>query len=362
MLVRASSWERRRHCAIYLRGIFVKILRLRLSVGLAGVLLLGACSAAEESAPVAPAETPSAAAEEVPVEDEFVPVEFTVAQTVTGVSTIPILAAIDELRAMGYVIYTPTLSAPELNIEGVASGRFEMSHGNSQGTLQAMAQGAPLKWVSMRVANEWTMFVKNSITSCEQLDGQRLAIHSEGGVSTAMVRLYIAETCPQITPNYIIIPGSENRAQALLLDEIDASPVELAEAVQLQTLEGDRFSILSNFSVDVPDLIVNAVYANDDFIAEHPQAVADLVAAQLEIHRRIAEEPGFMKTLIERYIPDFDPTLIDLVAETYSDGFYFPADGGLSDERVQFTLDFFASRYDGTLTPADVWTDQFLTN
>lgn len=329
--------------------------------GLAVALLLGACSSAEEPA-ATPAPAAPAASGEAPAEDPFVPVEFTVAQTVTGVSTIPVLAAIDELRAMGYTIFTPTLSAPELNIEGVASGRFEMSHGNSQGTLQAIAQGAPLKWVSMRVANEWTMFVKNSITTCEGLDGQRLAIHSEGGVSTAMVRLYIAETCPQISPNYIIIPGSENRAQALLIDEIDASPVELAEAVQLQTLEGDRFSILSNFSADVPDLIVNAVYANDAFIAEHPQAVADLVDAQLEIHRRIAEEPGFMKTLIERYIPDFDPTLIDLVAETYSDGFYFPADGGLTDERVQFTLDFFVDRYDGTLTPADVWTNQFLSN
>ena len=339
----------------------MKNIRFRLAGALATALILGACSSGTEEAAPAPAPAPDASGTETAApEDDFEPIEFTVAQTVTGVSTIPILAAIDELRAKGYTIYTPTLSAPELNIEGVATGRFEMSHGNSQGTLQAIAQGAPLKWVSMRVGNEWTMFVTNDIADCAGLDGKRLAIHSEGGVSTAMVRLYIEENCPEITPNYLIIPGSENRAQALLLGEIDASPVELAEAVQLQALEGDRFKILSNFAKDTPNLIVNAVYANDTFIAEHPRAVQDLVDAQLEVHRRINEEPGFMRELIERYIPDFDPTLIDAVAETYADGFYFPSDGGLADDRVQFTLDFFASRYEGPLTPDQVWTSQFL--
>jgi len=338
----------------------MRINRTGLAVAVSTVMLLGACSSSDSSAPAPQNPTAPAPSTDAPA-DDFEPVEFTVAQTVTGVSTLPILAAIDELRAMGYVIYTPTLSAPELNIEGVASGRFEMSHGNSQGTLQAIAQGAPIKWVSMRVGNEWTMYTTNDITTCAGLDGKRLAIHSEGGVSTAMVRIYIQENCPQISPNYLIIPGSENRAQALFLGEIDASPVELADAIELNALEGARFRILSNFSKDVPELIVNTLYANEAFIAQHPRAVADLVNAQLEIHRRILEEPGFMRLLIERYIPDFNPDLIDLVAETYADGFYFPVDGGLNDGAVAFTLDFFADRYEGTLTPSQVWTNQFLT-
>lgn len=290
---------------------------------------------------------------------------FTLAfPSVLGVSHLPLVAAVDDLRADGYEIETPFLAESELSVEGVASGQFEMSHGTSQSTMLANEAGASIRWLIERVSNEWTLFARNNIESCEDLDGVRLAIHSEGAVSTAMVQAYIDETCPGTEPDFLVIPGSENRAAALIADEVDASPVELADAINLQQVAGDRFGILAPFSKDLPDLITATLYARADFIETHPQAVQDLVDATLAQNERVAGDPEYMAELIRKYMPDFDPEILDEVAEAYSDGVMFPVDGGLTEQSVQFTIDFFtnAEVIEGGLEPSDIWDPAFASS
>ena len=89
------------------------------------------------------------------------------------------------------------------------------------------------------VANDWSVLAKADIVHCADLDQRRMAIHSECSVSAAMLRAYIEKTCPGTEPEYLIIPGSENRASALLVGEIDAAPVELIDAVRINALRPD---------------------------------------------------------------------------------------------------------------------------
>lgn len=287
---------------------------------------------------------------------------FTLAfPSVLGVSHLPLVAAVDDLRDEGYEIETPFLAESELSVEGVASGEFEMSHGTSQSTMLANQAGASMEWLIERVSNEWTLFARNNIESCEDLDGVRLAIHSEGAVSTAMVQAYIDNTCPGTEPEFLVIPGSENRAAALIADEIDASPVELADAINLQQVAGDRFSILAPFSKDLPDLITATVYARTDFIEAEPEAVQALIDATLAQNERVAGDPEYMAELIRTYMPDYDEEILEEVAEAYSDGVMFPVDGGLTEESVQFTIDFFtdAEVIEPGLEPSAIWNQSF---
>jgi NitT/TauT family transport system substrate-binding protein len=275
-------------------------------------------------------------------EGEAAKPSFTVAHTgVAGVSSVALYAAIDDLREQGYEIEAPVIAESELVVEGVNNGDFQFSSGVSHGTLIAIQKGAPITWVSERAANEWAIFGVSDIESCEDLDGRRLAIHSEGAVSTAMVRTWIDENCPGIEPEYVIISGSPNRAQALVADQVDASPMELSDVITLQASEGDRFRIIANLARDLPELETTTVYANSDFLEEHPQAVRDLVDAQLAQHERISDDPAYLVELINRYVEDFDPALIDQVAEAYIERGIFDPAGGLTEESVQFTIDFF---------------------
>ena len=341
-------------------GTTVETSRIKSAAIVLSLALLAACSSDNgESAVPAPAPPATTAPDAATIE----PVAFTIAfPSVLGVSHLTLMAAIDEMRALGFPIETPILAESELSVEGVATGKFEMSHGTSQATMLATLAGSPLIWVAKRVSNEWTMFARTNITSCAELEGVRLGIHSEGAVSTAMLKAYIDTNCPGTNPGYIVIPGSENRAAALLADQIDAAPVELADAIELEALAGDRFGILANFAEDLPELTTATVYASEKFLNEQPAAVQLLVDLMLAQNERVASESGYMASLIRKYIPDFNPELLERVAEAYSDGIMFPTDGGLNESSVQYTIDFFtnAGVVGPGLTPDDIWASQFL--
>ena len=68
--------------------------------------------------------------------------------------------------------------------------------------LALAQQGLPVKAVMNRIKNEWTLYAKSDIASCADLDGVKLAIHSEGSPATFMVRDYIENECPGTEPQY----------------------------------------------------------------------------------------------------------------------------------------------------------------
>jgi ABC-type nitrate/sulfonate/bicarbonate transport system substrate-binding protein len=287
--------------------------------------------------------------------------EFTVAFTSVGLSSAPFLAAIDLLNSEGYNIDVAEIAESELVTQGVASGEFAFGSGANNATLAAVEQGASLKAIVARVNNEWTMYARNSITECAGLEGQRLAIHSEGAVSTAMVRNYIAENCEGTNPQYLVIPGSPARLAALLADEIDASPLELSDSITVDNEASDRFSLLSSFAQDLPNLQTTSIYANGDFLEENPGTVYDLVKAVLRINREIEGNPDRLVEIAQEFVPQaISEDTIEAAAERYVDLEMFPADGGLTEENMQYTSEFFGPDGAGITSeviPLEDWRD-----
>jgi NitT/TauT family transport system substrate-binding protein len=285
--------------------------------------------------------------------------EFSVAFTSLGMSSAPFLAALDSLRDQGYTIETPELAESELVTQGTASGEFAFGSGANNSTLTAVQAGAKLKVLINRVNNEWTMYARKDITSCEQLDGKKLAIHSEGAVSTAMVKNYIKENCPGTEPNYLVIPGSPARLAALLADQIDASPLELTDAVTVDLEASDRFALLASLAQDLPDLQTTSIYVNGDFAAENPGTVYAVVKAVLEQFRLIDGDAKHLEEVAREYVGDvLDPETIDEAAAKYVELKMFPVNGGLTEENLKYTAEFFGP--DGTgATTSVIPVDQF---
>jgi ABC-type nitrate/sulfonate/bicarbonate transport system substrate-binding protein len=286
---------------------------------------------------------------------------FNVAFTSVGLSSAPMLAAIDSLRSQGYAIDVSIIESSELVVQGVASGQFAFGSGANNSVLAAVEKGGPtMKGLMARVANEWTVYARTAtIKSCADLGGKRLAIHSEGAVSTAMVKNYVATNCAGTTPQYVIIAGSPNRVAALLADQIDATPAELADSFTIDAQGADRFSLLTSFAKDLPKLQPTDVHVNSAFAKANPGTVYAFVKAIIQEHRRIAGKPDELKADAMKYVKDaIDPKTIDAAAKRYTELKMFATDGGNTRDNMQYTADFFKAA--GVTTkdiPLADWTD-----
>ncbi len=332
----------------------------------AGLLLVAACggddgesaSSAEEDAAAEDSADEESDAESDDTDDAAAePTEFTVGFTSIGIGSVPLLAAIDELRAEGYTIETPELAESELVTEGVAQNRFQFGSGANNSSLVAIEQGAPIKWIVDRTANEWLVYAREGIEGCEDIAESRVAIHSPGSVSGAMLRDWVNNNCPDANYEPLIIEGSQNRLAALLADEIDASPVEYGDAMILEQEGG--FQLVVSFAQDLPELHPTSVYGNTDWMADNPEATQALIRALLEQHRQINSEPGYLLGLVEEYLPEEAATeTAQAITDAYVEAGLFPNDGGLTEEAVAYTAAFFGPNGTGDVEtefePGDV--------
>lgn len=294
--------------------------------------------------------TPGTAAPESPDGDDPEPTAqpaeetrtFSVVSNSAGVTEYPMYATIDQLNSEGWDIsfYQITAGA-DVAADGVARGDFATGSGAINVYLAAIQAGAPIEIVAARNVNAWYLYARHSIESCEDLEGVRLAIHSEASSSTALVRQYIAETCPGTEPDYIVIAGSENRFAALIADEVDASPVEVFDGIALDREASDRFYPMVNFAEALPDLYTNSQVFNTSFAEANPTTVTEFLAALLAQYRMIEGNPDYFRELDEAYT-EAEP-LDDDYLEFYASGFY-PTDGGLTEEGLQYIIEYFESQ------------------
>ena len=328
----------------------------------------GESEAAESEAPESMAAESMGEESAAPSEAAVEPVPFTVAFTSIGIGSVPLLAAIDDLREQGYEIETPEIAESELVTEGVAQGEFQFGSGANNSSLAAIAQGAPVRWIVDRTLNEWQVYSREGVETCEDVVASRVAIHSPGSVSGAMLRDWINNNCPEdVAASYepLIIEGSQNRLAALLADQIDTSPVEFGDALILEN-EGGYTNVVS-FAEDLPELHPTSVYGNADWMADNPGAVEALIRALLEQHRQINSEDGYLMELFTEYLPEeASGENAEAIVQAYVDAGLFPDDGGLDDEAVEYTVSFFGPNGTGDieeeLSPDQVADLSYLQN
>lgn len=288
--------------------------------------------------------------------------EFTLAFGGPGLSTVALLSTAADLNEAGWNISTPELTAGELQLQGVASGEFQMSSGSGPGVLLAAQRGAPVEIIANRIKNEWTLYATNEVGDCSGLDGSRLAIHSEGSPATFMTRNWIEQTCAGIAPEYIILPGSENRFAALLADEIDASPIELSDAIALEAEGGDRFVRLASFAEELPAITPTPIYVNSDWASQNPNTVTAFLVALLEQQRRFNEDPEYFKQRTLEVLEGINEETIDEVIAAYVELEMYDPTGGITEEQQQGTIDFVtqAEGIEPGLEPGDVYNRTYL--
>ena len=72
-----------------------------------------------------------------------------------------------------------------------------------------------------------------------------------------------------------------------------------------------------------------------------------MIKALIEQHRQIEGDAAYLKSIAEQFVPDaINAETIDLATEKYVELKMFPTDGGLTEENLQYTVEFFGP--DGT--------------
>ncbi len=272
----------------------------------------------------------------------------------TGIADFDDIPALDGhamLEAQGYRIERSEYRLSALAAEALARGDADIGIGAVTTYLAAAAKGAPIRLVGEHVANPHRL-VGRSGSSCRSLDGASLAVQSPGAASAVFAEAWLDAECPDSEARLAFIQQSDNRLAALLSGHVAAAVLKVGEIVRLERLAPGRFTVLADFSMSWPDLVVVGVFANERWAATHP---GDL-AAYLQATRAAADGVRRVDALAARALAILGPSDDwEDVARKYIDAEAWWRGGGLSRTRVEATLGFFGTHVDLTaLSPETI--------
>jgi NitT/TauT family transport system substrate-binding protein len=255
---------------------------------------------------------------------------------------------------MDYTVETNFFAGADIAVAALSRGDTDIGNGSTRTYWAAVAKGAGIRTVMEQVSLLWSLVAKPEIENCTMLDGRRFALTSTSSLSSALSNAYFQKNCPGVKPEIILIADSRNRAAALQAGEIDATPLELSEVIELRRDAPSRFHELVNFAVTLPEIRGTGIHVNHAWATQHPDRVRDYLTAVLTVHRRTRENPRLLKEALGKYL-EFDPARAQEIADAYLARDSWRVNGNLTRTAVAASLDFFIQT--GSL-PAGLNADQ----
>jgi ABC-type nitrate/sulfonate/bicarbonate transport system substrate-binding protein len=251
---------------------------------------------------------------------------------------LPLLMAIDEMKSKGYSIEAKTLSGSDISFQSLATNRIQFTADSLPPGALSVSQGAPIKLVGARNANLVVWVADKQYQDCSKLSGKPVGIYSQTGGYTVLMKLYFAKHCPGVKPNYVTIPDSPVRAQAVATGRLAGTALGLPDALALQKKYPDKDFYVLPLKEDLPGVGDEYVYTNEQTISSHKAIVEALLTAQLNAIRDIYTDPSSLADLVKKYLPSAADSS---VAEQFVQQHIWYANGGLSGPGLVNTLKAF---------------------
>jgi ABC-type phosphate/phosphonate transport system substrate-binding protein len=261
----------------------------------------------------------------------------------TGLDDLAIWPAIETLEEQGVEVKTTEFAEQEDIVLAMAQGEVDIAVNMATPTVvSGIEQEAPIKIISSYTKNTQILVARNGIDEPAQLAGQRIGVHSEASFTKALAEYYQQEN--DIEAKVLIVPGSENRAQALGKDQLDASVISVTDYATLQDQYPDRFHVLESFTETLPELVAFSVAAPDAWLEEKQAVATAFVEALIGGFRTVSTFEPAMRYAQEHY-SDFMPSqeLLEQGVQLLVDGRYFPEDGLLTPETCTSSVEFLVS-------------------
>lgn len=307
-------------------------------------IVLVACSTGASPSAVIPSAAGSGAAG--PIDSAAVVVGW---QSTPDEIYLPLLIAIDSMKAKGYNISAQQFASTDVTFQGLASNTLQFTADSLQAAAQGVAAKVPVKIVSTRNANAVVYVANSDYKDCSKLSGKPVGIYSPQAAYTVLMNLYFEAKCPGVKPTQVTIPDSPLRAQAVAQGQIFATTLGLPDALALEQQNPGKFFMVSLGS-ELPGIGDEYVIANEKTITDHPSIVQALIAEQLTAVRSMYKDPASATALEKKYFPSAkdDSILQKLIADKL-----WYANGGLEGPGLTNTLKGFSLAGDKATLVAD---------
>ena len=252
---------------------------------------------------------------------------------------IPSLLAWEQLKKQGIEVIPTFFPKTELAVQAVVAGEADLGTAAGIAVVKAVESGMNLRIVGEQVRNEWQLVTPVSFKDPKQLDGKRVGYHGPITVTEALVK-WMANHY-KITPNWMIIPGSDVRAEAIMRGQLDATPAEIGDVLNILQAKPGQFHVLISYAKIFPQLIGSMYFARADYAQNNSALIETVLEAILNAHRAIEERPGLVKENAVRLLPETKPELIDAIAATYRELRIWDVNGGASKDRGEASIKFF---------------------
>jgi ABC-type nitrate/sulfonate/bicarbonate transport system substrate-binding protein len=301
----------------------------RLTVSIVSVtLLLVACAPSivmpTASAPTATPLRPAVLRIELPTEPD--------------ISDLPRVMAADTLREMGYTIEPLDFQDNALAIQALVQGNSDFGFVGAGVAWPAIQKGAPLVSILDGTLDSGMVVVGAEIQECADLNGKRIGVPSLNSNRALLLRKYVAETCPEVEFEPVIISNQTNQLIALETEQIDAATVQNGTFRKFQAGRDADLHVLVSYADVFPGLGGAQWQTRRAFLEEYPETVKDLIRADLLARRKLQDAQVFAEALV-KYLK-MEPTEAKEIGELFYDQKLWDPDGGMTPERVSANLDF----------------------
>jgi NitT/TauT family transport system substrate-binding protein len=288
--------------------------------------------------------------------------DFTTDQTVTiGFASVtqpayaPSLIAID--TSDNIPMEATFFQQSELAMQALLQGEVDVLAIGVNGPMITISGGADLQIFGVTIGNDWTLVATQDIQEPADLEGKTIAIHSETSTGTPLVRGTLNDA--GVNAEFVIIPGSPNRAQAMTQGQVDATPLFLSDAIRLERSDPERFHVLLDYG-DVP-FASQSLVAGTEWLDSNPELAQCLLEHFIETGRQMSDDPSATTDKLVSMFPDEDADYLGALVTEYVNRGLWVTDGGqalLSNfgEAVQTNIDLGTLAADAP-SDAEAYTD-----
>ena len=252
---------------------------------------------------------------------------------------IPSLLAWEQLKKQGIEVVPTFFPKTDLAVQAVVAGEADMGSAAGIAVVKAVESGMNVRIIGEQVRNEWQLVTPVSLKDPKQLDGKRAGYHAPITVTEALVK-WMAQHY-KINPNWMIIPGSDVRAEALMRGQLDATPAEIGDVLNILSAKPGQFHVLISYAKTFPQLIGSMYFARADYVQKNSATVESVLEAILRTHRSAEERPASIKENALRLLPETKPELIEATAAAYKELRIWDVNGGASKDRGDASIKFF---------------------
>ena len=252
---------------------------------------------------------------------------------------VPSLLAWEQLKKQGIEVVPTFFPRTDLAVQAVVAGEVDIGSAAGIAVIKAVESGMNVRVIGEQVRNEWQLVTPVSLKDPKQLDGKRVGYHAPITVTEALVK-WMAQHY-KIAPNWLIIPGSDVRAEAIMRGQLDATPAEIVDVLNILNAKPGQFHVLISYAKIFPQLIGSMYFARADYLQKESAAVDSVMEALLRAHRNAEERPASVRENALRLLPETKPELIDAIAANYKDLRIWDINGGAGKERGDASIKFF---------------------